>query len=82
MANKITEFQAERLLHLASKLVDYVYIPEEEDYWNKTGLHESTRDDGNDDWIDEEKLNESTHMFKCVYNLNKLINQIKNEQNN
>ncbi len=84
MANKMTQFQQERILHLASKLVDYVYIPEEEDYWNQTGLHESTRDDGNNEWIDEDILNSSTHIFKCVYNLQKLLNQIKyeNEQNN
>ena len=44
--------------------------------------HEEINIDDNNDWINEDELNESTHIFRCVYNLNKLINQIKNEQNN
>ncbi len=84
MANKMTQFQQERILHLASKLVDHVYMSEEENYWNVTGKHEGINIDDNNDWINEDELNESTHIFKCVYNLQKLINQIKyeNEQNN
>ena len=73
MTKKITEFQAERLLHLASKLVDHVYMKEEENYWNVTGKHEEINIDDNNDWINEDELNESTHIFRCVYNLNKLI---------
>lgn len=77
MAKKMTELQQERLLHLSAKLVDYVYTSEYEDYWNSTALDETLRDDWSDDWIDEDVLNNSNHMFKIVYNLNKLILKIK-----
>ncbi len=76
----MTELEQERLLHLSAKLVDYVYISEYEDYWSSTALDETSRDDWSDDWIIEDKLNESTHIFKYIYNLKQLINNIKSKK--
>jgi len=72
---KITQMELERLVHLTSKVVDYVYTPEYEDYWSQSSYHE--RDDWNDEWIEVDKLNASNHMFKYRYNLEILINKIK-----
>lgn len=74
--NIMSEFQQERILHLAEKLVASVYQEEEECYWG-SGIQEDVT---KVDWIDEEVLNASNHNFRVVYNLNKLILKIKAEQ--
>jgi hypothetical protein len=72
----MNKFQQASILHLAEKLVDYVYKEEEESYWGSGIPSDNTKED----WIDEEELNASRHNFKIVYNLNKLIIKIKAEQ--
>ena len=74
--NIMNEFQQQRILHLAEKIVDLVYNEQEESYWGSGIPSDNTKKD----WIDEEELNASRHNFKIVYNLNKLIIRIKAEQ--
>jgi hypothetical protein len=83
MADKknLSEIELERLIHLSSKVLEYVYIPEYEDYFNQSRLDDSFRDDQNDDWIIEDKLNDSDHIFKYIYNLKQLITKIKSNGN-
>ena len=75
--NIMNEFQQQRILHLAEKIVDLVYNEQKDSYWGSGIQEDNSRKEG---WINEEELNASRHNFKIVYNLNKLILKIKAEQ--
>tara|TARA_R100000988_G_scaffold103400_1_gene82170 strand:+ start:834 stop:1064 length:231 start_codon:yes stop_codon:yes gene_type:complete len=70
----LNKLEAEQLMHLAEKIIDYAYINEHEDYMNK---NEQKSLEFSDFVIDEEELYKSNHIFRYFYSLDMLINRIK-----
>tara|TARA_R100000935_G_scaffold29558_1_gene49911 strand:- start:16686 stop:16934 length:249 start_codon:yes stop_codon:yes gene_type:complete len=79
----LNKFEAEQLLHLAQKIVDYGYINEYEHYWETIEDVGKTNEMGGmkntEDWLDQDKLNKSNHIFKYFYALDKFINNLNSK---
>ena len=75
---KMTTFQIEQLVHLSNQVVDYLYQDEENDYNSRLTKFEIK--DINPELTSLEnyqiKLNDSDHIFKYVFNLKRLLNEI------
>tara|TARA_R100000742_G_C4263090_1_gene80930 strand:+ start:582 stop:806 length:225 start_codon:yes stop_codon:yes gene_type:complete len=74
MKNKLTPFQEEQMIHLCNKLLEYMYEPEYTDF-NERHLSDIV---GLKNFSQEyqDELNKSDHIFKYIYALEKLINQL------
>tara|TARA_A100001388_G_scaffold267324_1_gene241342 strand:+ start:1187 stop:1435 length:249 start_codon:yes stop_codon:yes gene_type:complete len=76
------DFTIQQIIHLTSKVIEYLYDDERKDYESSLSKYEIK--DINPDLSSEEnfehKLNESEHIFKYIYALNKILQNLQEKK--
>ena len=75
-------FTIQQIIHLANKIIEYLYDDELKDY--ESSLTKYSIKDINPSLSSEEnfehKLNESEHIFKYIYALNKILQSLQEKK--
>ena len=75
---ELTGFEQEQLVHLSEKILDYASDTEQKHFLESISFHDSIASVDKTEF--ERILNESDHIYKYMYALQKLINKIKDEK--
>ena len=76
------DFTIQQIIHLTGKIIEYLYDDELKDYESSLSKYEIK--DINTSLSSEEnfehKLNESEHIFKYIYALNKILQNLQEKK--
>ena len=76
------DFTIQQMIHLASKIIEYLYDDEKKDYESRLIKYEikdiNPSLSSEDNY--EQKLNDSEHIFKYIYALNKILQSLQEKR--